>query len=92
MEKIHCNAQMTPDLIRLHCQVEGEGKRLMEESYLRLKYSARTFHKYLKLARTFADMEGAKKIRKRDVALALMGRDLDKDQALLGLGSLSVRA
>ena len=48
-------------------------------NFTKFKYSARSFHKYLKVARTFADMEGAEKIRKKDILSALMARDMDKD-------------
>lgn len=39
--------------------------------------------KYLKVARTFADMDGSDKIRKKDVASALMSRDLEKDRIIM---------
>ena len=35
--------------------------------------------RYHEVARTFADMEGSEKIRKRDILSALMARDMDKD-------------
>ncbi|MDO9574302.1 MAG: magnesium chelatase, partial [Candidatus Contubernalis sp.] len=53
---------------------------LLKKAYKRYSYSARSYHKFLKVARTFADMEGSKKIRKRDIATALMARDLDREQ------------
>jgi magnesium chelatase family protein len=59
--------------------LEEESKKVMQLAYDKFKYSARSFHKYLKVARTFADMEGSGKIRKRDIFLALMARDMDKD-------------
>ena len=39
----------------------------------------RSFNKYLKVARPFADMEGSEKIRKKDIFLALTSRDMYKD-------------
>ncbi|MFA5528270.1 MAG: YifB family Mg chelatase-like AAA ATPase [Peptostreptococcales bacterium] len=78
---VNCNAQMNNALIKEFCHIEAEGQRLLQLAYERFKYSARTFHKYLKVARTFADMEGSAKIRKRDIASALMSRDLEKDRA-----------
>lgn len=79
VEKVNCNAQMTASLIREFCVLESEGRRLLKMAYDRFRYSARTFHKFLKVARTFADLEGAPKIRKRDIAAALLARDLDKE-------------
>lgn len=81
VEYINCNAQMTPALIKEYCNLEDEGKGLLRLAYDRFQYSARTFHKFLKVARTFADMEESKDIRKKDVAAALLARDLDKEQA-----------
>jgi magnesium chelatase family protein len=79
--RVNCNAQMGHALIKEYCQLEAEGQRLLKLAYDRFQYSARTFHKYLKVARTFADMEGSNKIRKKDVASALMSRDLDKERS-----------
>ena len=76
---ISCNAEMNHALIKEYCELETEGERLIQQAYERFQYSARTFHKYMKVARTFADMDGAAKIRKEDVAAALMARDLDKE-------------
>ena len=78
---INCNSQMSNQLIRDCCLLEADAKKLLLLAYDRYQYSARAYHKYLKVARTFADMDGATKLRKKDVALAIMARDLEKDQA-----------
>lgn len=78
---VNNNGQMGHALIKEYCQLEEEGQRLLQLAYDRFAYSARTFHKYLKVARTFADMAGSAKIRKKDVAAALMARDLEKEGA-----------
>jgi magnesium chelatase family protein len=70
---------MSQSLIKEYCILEEESKHVMQLAYDKFKYSARSFHKYLKVARTFADMEGSEKIRKRDILSALMARDMDKD-------------
>lgn len=85
IEGVNCNSQMNNSLIKEYCEIEAQGQKLLELAYDRFKYSARTFHKYLKVARTFADMEAADKIRKRDIAAALMSRDLEKDRAIMTL-------
>jgi magnesium chelatase family protein len=33
------------------------------------------------VARTFADLDGAPRLRRQDVAAALMARDMDREQA-----------
>lgn len=71
---------MTSAMIHEYCQLDEGGKSLLQKAYERFQYSARTFHKFMKLARTYADMEGSIPIRPKDVAAALSARDLDKDQ------------
>lgn len=80
---VNCNAQMTEALVKNFCQLDEAGNRLLQLAYDRYRYSARTFHKFLKLARTFADLDGSAKIRKQDVSGALLARDLDKEQSRL---------
>ncbi|MEN1760742.1 hypothetical protein [Anoxynatronum sibiricum] len=36
--------------LKFFCQLEPEGKRMMQQAYDRYQYSARTFHKFLKVA------------------------------------------
>jgi len=79
-EDINSNAEMTPALIKEFCILEDESKKLLQMAFDRFNYSARTFHKFLKVARTFADMDGAENLSKRHIAKALMCRDLDKER------------
>lgn len=78
---VNCNAQMTPSMIKEFCVLDGEGSKLFEKAYDRFRYSARSFHKFLKVSRTFADIDGSEKILKTHVAKTLMCRDLDKERA-----------
>ncbi|SKC57359.1 YifB family Mg chelatase-like AAA ATPase [Maledivibacter halophilus] len=77
---INCNGQMTPDLIKKYCKLEDDSNKLLKIAYDKYGYSARTFDKFLKVARTFADLEGSIKIRKKDIANVLLSRDLDKEK------------
>lgn len=81
IKNINCNAQMTASLIKEFCTLDEDSKKLLQMAYDRFKYSARTFHKFLKVARTFADMDESKNIRKQDIAKSLMCRDLEKEQS-----------
>jgi len=80
VEDINSNAEMPPALIKEFCMLEGESIMLLKMAFDKFKYSARTYHKFLKVARTFADMDGSKNISKLHIAKALMCRDLDKEQ------------
>ena len=78
-KNINCNAQMSQSLIKEFCNLDEESMKVMKLAYDKFKYSARSFHKYLKVARTFTDMEESENIRKKHIISALMSRDMDKD-------------
>lgn len=80
LKNIHSNAQLTPAMVKEFCGLEPAGREILKLAFDRFQYSARSFHKFLKVARTFADMDKAQTIRKQDIAAALMARDLDKEQ------------
>ena len=77
---VNCNAQMGSGLIKEHCKLDSECLGLLQRAYERYRYSARTYYKFLRVARTFADFEGSQNIRKKDVMNALMSRDLEKEE------------
>lgn len=72
---------MTPSMVKEFCALNQESTELLEKAYTRFRYSARSFQKFLKVARTFADIDGSENILKCHVAKALMCRDFDKEQA-----------
>ena len=75
---ITCNARITSDIIRDVCPVTAEGTRLLEDIFDRLGLSARAYDRILKVARTSADMDGAKIIDKKHIAMAVQYRSLDR--------------
>ena len=85
IENVRCNAQMNNSLVKEHCRMEAAGQKLMELAYEKFRYSARSFYKYLKVARTHADMDDSKNLREKDIAFALISRDLDKDQSVMAV-------
>ena len=80
IEGVNCNAQMTPELVNEYCQLGEDSKGLLKKAYDRYGYSARTYDKFLKIARTFADLDNSTKIRIEDVMNVLLARDLDKEK------------
>lgn len=76
---VNCNAQMSPDLIQSYCKLDNDSTLLLRQAFTRFKYSARTYHKFLKLARTFADMEASTKIHKSHLIKALLCREIEKE-------------
>jgi magnesium chelatase family protein len=76
--KIHCNAQMTPRFIKKHCELDASGNRMLELVTDRLGFSARTYTRILKVARTIADLDGSDPIREQHIAEAIQYRSMDR--------------
>jgi magnesium chelatase family protein len=75
---LHANAHMRPRELREFCRV-GEGEEaLLRTAITRLGFSARAYHRVLKIARTIADLEGAAEIATAHVAEAIQYRSLDR--------------
>jgi magnesium chelatase family protein len=76
--RIHCNSQMTPRFIKRHCELDAAGHRMLELVTDRLGFSARTYNRILKVARTIADLGGSELIREEHIAEAIQYRSLDR--------------
>lgn len=85
LKGINCNAQMTSNLIKKYCQLNQESKALLKIAYDKYGYSARTYDKFLKVARTFADLDASPNIRKEDIMSVLLSRDLDKERTRMNI-------
>jgi magnesium chelatase family protein len=73
-----CNAQMGARDLRVHCQIESAGERLLELAINRLGLSARAYTRILKVARTIADLDGGGAIQAHHVSEAIQYRSLDR--------------
>jgi len=58
---IICNADMRVGEIRQSCKLHDEGQSLMRAAMTQLNLSARAYNRILRLARTIADLAGAKR-------------------------------
>jgi magnesium chelatase family protein len=56
------NAEMTPAEVRRHCELDDEGRHMLEEAHRRFGLSARGWDRCLRLARTIADLADADRI------------------------------
>ena len=72
------NKDIPAGLIDKFCPLGQKEKALMEMAYNNLGLSARAHSKILKVARTIADLEGAKDISVSHLAEAIQYRNLDK--------------
>jgi magnesium chelatase family protein len=68
------NSQLTPNAIDAHCQPDAAGAQLLGHAMNRLNWSARAYHRVLKLARTIADLADAHGIAAAHVAEAIQLR------------------
>ncbi len=76
---IHCNAQLTPALMREHCGISAEGTQLLKTAMEKLGLSARAYDRILKVSRTIADMEESRNIEPHHLAEAINYRSLDRE-------------
>jgi magnesium chelatase family protein len=76
--KTLCNAAMKPRQMRKFCALDETGQQLMEMDTDRLGFSARTYTRLLKVARTIADLDGEENIRQEHLAEAIQYRSLDR--------------
>ena len=77
-EVFNYNSRLTPSKIDKYCSLGKEEKALIENVFDRLGFSARSYHKILKVARTIADLEERENISRSDIAEALSLRSLDR--------------
>ena len=75
---VHANAHMRPRDIREFCRIGEESDALLRRAINRLGFSARAYHRILKIARTIADLGGAREIATPHVAEAIQYRSLDR--------------
>jgi len=72
------NAHLMPAAIEIYCVCTGEAQEYLQEAFEKLEFSARAYHKILKVARTIADLSGQEVIQKEHVAEAVSYRMIDK--------------
>ena len=75
---IHCNAQMTPALMRQYATPSPEDAELLRQAMNRFQLSARAYDRILRVARTIADLEGCENINGTHLAEAIGYRNMDR--------------
>ena len=71
-------APHAPREIREFCHVSEASDALLKTAITRLGFSARAYHRVLKIARTIADLAGVEDIATPHVAEAIQYRSLDR--------------
>lgn len=77
-EKIQFNGELKGKQIETYCRTDSQAQALLEQAFDRMGFSARAYHRLLKLSRTIADMEGSDLIKKNHIGEALSYRAFDK--------------
>ena len=78
-EKISFNGQLRSSLIDKYCPLTDSASKLLARAFERIAFSARSYHRILKVARTIADMEEEEIIASHHIGEALSYRAFDKD-------------
>lgn len=72
------NAMLGVKELEQYCALGEQEEQMMQNAFLRLGLTARTYHKILKVARTIADLDGAAQITCVHLQEAIGYRTLDK--------------
>ena len=72
------NANMPPEMLRRHCQLDDEAAALMKRAFETLGFSARGHDRVLRVARTIADLDKSPTITADHIAEAVMYRSLER--------------
>jgi magnesium chelatase family protein len=74
------NHGLSTSEIDAHCKPDAQGEQLLRAAMARLNWSARAYHRVLKVARTIADLAGAATIGQSHVAEAIQYRRALREQ------------
>lgn len=77
-EKIQFNGELKGNQIEKYCVLSEEAEKLLKKAFETIHFSARSYHRIMKVSRTIADMEQSERIESRHVAEALSYRAFDK--------------
>jgi magnesium chelatase family protein len=72
------NSSLPPGKLKKYCVLSSEAKEYLEDIFQKMEFSARAYHKILKVGRTIADMTGSDVIQKSHVAEAVCYRSIDR--------------
>ena len=74
---IYNNSQIANRDIKKHCKLTNNSQKIMKNAFEKYKFSARTYNKILKVARTIADLDNEENIEDKHVLEAIRYRTMD---------------
>ena len=77
-ESFFYNSQLPPQKLKKYCILTPEAKKYLEEIFKKMEFSARAYHKILKVGRSIADIENCDRIEVKHIAEAVCYRILDR--------------
>ena len=77
-EGIQFNGELKGSQIERFCKLDAQGRGLLKMAFEHMPFSARAYHRILKVARTIADMDDSGTIQKHHIGEALSYRAFDK--------------
>ncbi|MBA2848434.1 magnesium chelatase family protein [Thermosulfuriphilus ammonigenes] len=72
------NCQMGPRELAKFAKLRGKARELLDKAARRLGFSARAYHRVIKISRTIADLAGSEEIDAAHIAEAIQYRSLDR--------------
>lgn len=78
-----CNALLTVSELGSYCELDHQAQALLSQTMSRFGFSARVFHRIIKLSRTIADLAGSDVIASDHLGEALNYRCLDRTRMII---------
>ena len=72
-----CNANIKDREIKKYCKIDQASEKIIEMAFKKYHFSARSYHKILKVARTIADLSGSENIRQDHLLEAIRYRSVE---------------
>lgn len=77
-ENIYFNSQLSPRSIKKYCKLKHREQELLEEAFVKLNFTARAYHRILRVARTIADLDQSDDILVKHLSEAICYRSIDQ--------------
>ena len=77
-ESFHYNGELPAKSVKKYCRLTKEAGDYLEMIFEKLSFSARAYHKILKVGRSIADLEGKEEIQRSHISEAVCYRSVDR--------------